>query len=68
MRKLDIHKNIINGVAFDEASNVHHPAEFIQEHFPAITVMQGIEHTVATNMVRLIGLGPIKDLGSLLNR
>jgi hypothetical protein len=62
MKKIDPHKDRINVVAFDGASNVQKAANLLKEHFPAITVMQGVEHTISTIMGRWIGLRPIKDL------
>ncbi len=46
-------------------SNVQKAADLLQEHFPSITVMQGVEHTVATIIGKWIGLRPIKDLCQL---
>jgi hypothetical protein len=37
-------------------------ADLIKEHSPAITFMQGIEHTVKTILGGWIGLCPFKDL------
>jgi hypothetical protein len=63
MRNIDPHKQRINNYdAFDGASVVQNAAESIQEHFPAIAIMQGIRHTVSTIMGGWIGLCPIKDL------
>jgi hypothetical protein len=62
MKKIDPHKDSINVVAFDGAANVQKAADLLKEHFPAITVMQGVEHTIATIIGRWTGLRPIKDL------
>ena len=62
MKKIDPLKDRINVVAFDGAANVQKAAELLQEHFLSITVMQGVEHTVATIIDKWIGLRPIKDL------
>ena len=58
----DPFKDRINVVAFDGAANVQKAADLLQEHFPSITVMQGVEHMVATIIGKWIGLRPIKDL------
>ena len=68
MPKNDPKKARINIVAFDGASDVQKAADLIKGHFPAITVMQGIKHNVATIAGNQISLGPIKDLFSLLRR
>ena len=62
MKKIDPHKDRINVVAFDGASNVQKAADLLKEHFPAIAIMQGVEHTISTIMGRWIRLSPIKDL------
>ena len=62
MKKIDPLKDRINGVAFDGAANVQKAADLIKEHFSAITVMQGVEHTIATIIGKWTGLRPIKDL------
>ncbi len=54
--KFDPHKDRINVVAFDGASNVQKAADLLKEHFPAVTVMQVVEHTIATILGRWIGL------------
>ena len=65
MKKGDPQKYRINVVAVNGASNVQKAADLLKEHFPAITVMQCIEHTIALG--RLIGLHPIKDLCQFAN-
>ena len=62
MKKIDPMKDRINVVAFDGAANVQKAAGLLKEHFPAITVMQGVEHTIATIIGKWTGLRPIKDL------
>ena len=62
MKKIDPCKDRINVVVFDGAVNVQKAADLLKEHFPAITVMQGVEHTIATIIDRWIELRPIKDL------
>ena len=47
MKKIDPFKDRINVVAFDGAANVQKAADLLQEQFPSITVMQGVEHTIA---------------------
>ena len=47
MKKIDPHKDRINVVAFDGASNVQKAAALLKEHFPVVTVIQGVEQTIA---------------------
>ena len=62
MKNLDPNKTRIIVVAFGDASNVHKAADLIKEHFPAITVVLGMD------VVGCIGLGRIKIFVSLLRR
>jgi hypothetical protein len=63
MKKIDPHKDRINVVAFDGSSNVQKAAALLKEHFPVVTVMQGVEQTIARMMGGgWIGQCPIKDL------
>ena len=62
MRNIDPNKNRIHVVAFDGAYNVQKAGELMREHYPQITVLQGIEHTVATIIGKWVGLRPIKTL------
>ncbi len=62
MKKIDPFKDRINVVAFNGAANVQKAADLLKEQFPFITVMQGVEHTIATIIGKWIGLQPIKDL------
>ena len=62
MRNIDPNKNRIHVVAFDGAYNVQTTGELLREHYPQITVLQGIEHTVATIIGKWVGLRPIKTL------
>jgi len=62
MKKIDPLKDRINVVAFDGAANVQKAADLIKEHFHVITVMQGVEHTIAMIIGKWSGLRPIKDL------
>ena len=62
MKQIDPCKYRISVVAFDEAMNAPKAADLLKEHIPAITVMQGDEHTIATIIGRCIELRPIKDL------
>ena len=62
MRNIDPNKNRIHVVAFDGAYNVQKAGELLREHYPQITVLQGIEHTVATIIGKWVGLRPIKTL------
>ncbi len=62
MKKIDPFKDRINVVAFDGATNVPKAADLLKEQFPSITVMQGVEHTVATIIGKWIELHLIKDL------
>ena len=47
MRKIDPHKSITDVVMFDGASNVQLAGELLKIHYPKITVMRGVEHTVS---------------------
>ena len=62
MNKIDQFKDRINVVTFDGATNVQKAADLLKEHFPVITVIQGVEYTIATIIGKWIGLCPIKDL------
>ncbi len=62
MQYIDPHKNLINVVAFDGAYNVQKAGELIREHYPQISVLQGIEHTVAIVTGKWVGLQPTKTL------
>ena len=48
MKKINTCKDRINVVAFDGAVNVQKAADLLNEHFLAVTVIQGVEHTIAT--------------------
>ncbi len=63
MQNIDPSKNRFHVVvAFDRAYNVQKAGELLREHYPQITVLQGIEHAVATIMDKKVGLRPIKTL------
>ena len=47
IRKIDPHKSITDVVMFDEASNVQLAGELLKIHYPNISVMSGVEHTVS---------------------
>jgi hypothetical protein len=47
MKKIDPFKDRINVVAFNGAANVQKVADLLKEHFPATTVMQGVEYIIA---------------------
>ena len=44
---MDPHKSITDVVMFDGASNVQLVGELLKIHYPKITVMRGVEHTVS---------------------
>ena len=44
---IDPYKSITDVVMFDRASNVHLAGELLKIHYPKITVMRGVEHTVS---------------------
>ena len=45
--KIDPHKLITYFVMFDEASNVQLAGELLKIHYPKVSVMRGVEHTVS---------------------
>ena len=45
-KKIDPHKSITDVVMFDGASNVQLGGEPLKIHYPNISVMRGVEHTV----------------------
>ena len=47
IRKIDPHKSVIDFVVFDGASNVQLAGELLKIHYPNISVMCGVEHTVS---------------------
>ena len=47
IRKVDPHKSITDVVIFDGASNVHLAGELLKIHYPKVSVMRGVEHTVS---------------------
>jgi hypothetical protein len=47
-KRLILGKNRIDLVAFDRASTVQKAADLLKKHIPAVTVIQGVEHTVTT--------------------
>ena len=55
MQHTDPKKNRINVVSFDGAYNVQKAGDLLREHYPQISVLQGIEHTVATVMGKWVG-------------
>ena len=44
---MDPHKSITDVVMFDGASNVQLAGELLKIHYPKITFMRGVEHTVS---------------------
>ena len=58
----DQYKDWINVVVFDGAANVQKAIYLLKDHFLAITVMQWVEHSIATIIGRWMGLHPIKDI------
>ena len=47
MKKIDLHKSIIDIFMFDGASNVQLAGELLKIHYLEIAVMRGVEHTVS---------------------
>ena len=47
IRKIDPHKSITDIVMFDGASNFQLAGELLKIHYPKISVMRGVEHTVS---------------------
>ena len=45
--KIDPHKSITDVVMFDGASSEHLGGELLKIHYPNISVMCGVEHTVS---------------------
>ena len=43
---MDPRKSIKDVVIFDGASNVHLDGELLKIHFPKVSVMRGVEHSV----------------------
>ena len=46
-RIIDPQKSIVDVIMFDGVLNVQHAVELLKIHYPKITVMPGVEHTVA---------------------
>ena len=46
-KRIDPHKSITDVIMFDRSSNVQLAGEFLKIHYPKITVMRGVEHTVS---------------------
>ena len=46
VRKIDPHKSIIDVFMFDGSSNFQLAGELLKIHYPKISVMRGVEHTV----------------------
>ena len=44
---IDPHKSIADVIMFDGASNFQLVSELLKIHYPKITVMRGVEHTVS---------------------
>ena len=47
MREIDPGKKLIDIVMFDGASNVQLGENILKVHYPKLTVMRGVEHTVS---------------------
>ena len=47
MQEIDPDKELIDLVAFDGASNMQKAAKLMAEHYPRVTVIAGLEHTVS---------------------
>ena len=47
IRKIDPHKSITDFVMFERAPNVHIAGEPLKIHYPKVSVMRGVEHTVS---------------------
>ena len=46
MREIDPGKNLTYVIMFDGASNVQLGGKLLKVHYPKLTVMRGVEHTV----------------------
>ena len=46
LKKIDLHKSITDVVMFDGALNVQLAGELLKIHYPKVSVMHGVEHTV----------------------
>ena len=46
MREIDPGKRLIDIFMFDGASNVQLGGKLLKVHYPKLTVMRGVEHTV----------------------
>ena len=46
-KRIDHHKSSTDVVMFDRASNFQLAGELLKIHYPNITVMRGVEHTVS---------------------
>ena len=66
MKQIDPFKDRINIVAFNGAANVQKAADLLKEQFPSITVIEGVEHTIATIIGKWIGLHLIKKKVSII--
>lgn len=60
MREIDPKKELIDLVAFDGASNMQKAAKLIGEHFPRVSVIAGLEHTVSLVFGRFMNTEVIK--------
>ena len=47
MTEIDHRKNLTDVIMFDGASNVQLGGKFLKMHYPNLTVMHGVEHTVS---------------------
>ena len=47
IERIDPHKSIKDDVMFDGASNVQLAGELLKIHYPKITIIRGVEHTVS---------------------
>ncbi len=55
MHKLDFIKNQINATSFVRVFNVQKSGHLLMEHYPQISVMQGIEDMVESVMGKWLG-------------
>ena len=46
MKEIDVAKKLSDIVMFDGASNVKLAGRLLKVHYPKLTVMRGVEHTV----------------------
>jgi hypothetical protein len=68
MREIDPNKELIDLVAFDGASNMQKAAKLIAEHFPRVSVIAGLEHTVSLIFGRFMNTEVIQVMCLFCNK